>query len=103
MTKDLTSSVETRSPEVKKFIDDHQSLFWYSPAPKSEIVTDELLVETVLNYGTMEQVRELFAVMGIKTAAKIFFDAINSSDRRKGNYHELVVNYFTLYFNRYAS
>ena len=92
-----------RSPEVKKFIDDHQYLFWYSPAPKSETVSNELLVEMVLNYGSMDELRNLFAVMGIKEVAKIFFDSIGKSERRKGNYHELTLNYFTLLFSRYAS
>jgi len=92
-----------RSPEVKKFIDDHQYLFWYTPAPKSEKVTDELLVETVLNYGSMNDLRGLFSVMVIDNVAKIFFDSIHKSERRKGNYHELVLNYFNLLFTRYAS
>jgi len=92
-----------RTPEVKKFIDDHQSLFWYSPAPKSETVSDELLVEMVLNYGSMDDLRGLFTVLGIKEVAKIFFESIGMSERRKGNYHELTLNYFTLLFNRYAS
>jgi hypothetical protein len=92
-----------RTPEVKNFIEDHQHLFWYSPAPKSETVSDELLVEMVLNYGSMNDLRSLFAVMGIKGVAKIFFDSIGKSERRKGNYHELTLNYFTLLFNRYAS
>jgi len=42
-----------RTPQLKEYIDDRQYLFWYSPAPKSETVSDELLVETVLNYGSM--------------------------------------------------
>ena len=92
-----------RSPEVATFIDDHQHLFWYSPPPKSETVSDELLVEIVLNYGNMDELRGLFAVMGMKNVANIFFDSIGKSDRRKGNYHELTVHYFTLLFNRYAS
>lgn len=92
-----------RTPEVKKYIDDRQHLFWYSPSPKSETVGDELLVEIVLNYGSMNDVRELFAVMNKNKVAKIFFDSINKSERRKGNYHELTINYFTLYFKRYAS
>jgi hypothetical protein len=92
-----------RSPEVKKFIDDHQELFWYTPAPKSEKVTDELLVETILNYGTWEQVHELFDIMGINNVAQIFFNFINRSERCKGNYNEVILNYFTLYFNRHAS
>ena len=78
-------------------------MFWYSPAPKSETVSDELLVETVLNYGNMDDLRTLFAIMGINSVAKIFFDSIEKSERRKGNYHELTLNYFTLLFNRYAS
>jgi hypothetical protein len=92
-----------RTPEVKKFIDDHQYLFWYTQEPKSEKVTDELLVEMVLNYGNMNEVQELFKVMGLNNVAKFFFDSVNMSERRKGNYHELILNYFTLYFNRYAS
>ena len=91
-----------RTPELKKFIEDHQELFWYSPVPKSETVNDELLVEMVLNYGSMNSMRGLFEVMGIKEVAKIFFDSIGKSERRKGNYHELMLNYFTLLFNRYA-
>jgi hypothetical protein len=92
-----------RTPEIKKFIDDRRYLFWYSPAPKSETVSDELLVEMVLNYGSMDDVRGLFTVMGIHGVAKIFFDSIGKSERRKGNYHELTLNYFTLLFTRYAS
>jgi hypothetical protein len=95
--------IAMRSPEVKKFIDDHQYLFWYSPIPKSETVSDELLVEMVLNYGSMNDLKGLFAVMNIKNVAKIFFDSIGTSERRKGNYHELTLNYFTLLFNRYVS
>ena len=91
-----------RTVEVKNFIDDHQYLFWYSPAPKSETVSDELLVEMILNYGSMDELRGLFAVMGIKAVANIFFDSINKSERRRGNYHELTLNYFTMLFNRYA-
>jgi hypothetical protein len=51
----------------------------------------------------MDDVRALFSVMKIDNVAKIFFDSINKSDRRKENYHELTRNYFTLLFNRYAS
>jgi hypothetical protein len=99
----ISSTNFERSHEVKKYINDHQHLFWYSPVPKNETVSDELLVETVLNYGSMDDMRALFAVMGIKSVAKIFFDSIGKSERRKGNYHELTLNYFTLLFNRYAA
>jgi len=60
------------------------------------------LVETILNYGDMNAVKELFDIMGIKNVAKIFFNDINISERRKNNYQELTLNYFSLLFNRYA-
>jgi len=89
-----------RTPEVKKFIDDHQHLFWYSPAPKSETVSDELLVETLLNYGNLEQVRDLFKVVGLKKVAKIFW---GMTGRKELNYYPEIHNYFDLYFKKYAS
>jgi len=91
-----------RSDELKQYIESRQNLFWYSPSPKSETVSDELLVETILNYGNMNDVRDLFTVMNINNVASIFFNSINKSERRKGNYNELVINYFTLLFNKYA-
>ena len=91
-----------RSPEIKKYIEDRHYLFWHSPVPKSESVSDELLVETVLNYGNLDDVRALFKVMNMQIVAEIFFNSINKSKRRKGNYHELTINYFTLFFNKYA-
>jgi len=99
----IKSANSKRNLEVKKYIDDRRHLFWYSPSPKSETVSDELLVEMVLNYGSMDDVRALFEVMSIKNVAKIFFDSIGKSERRKGNFHELTLNYFTLFFNRYAA
>jgi hypothetical protein len=47
-------------------------------------------------------VKGLFSVYGIDKIAEIFFNSINLSERRKGNYHELTLNYFTILFNKYA-
>jgi hypothetical protein len=91
-----------RSQPLKDYIRERQQLFWYSPEDKAETVSDELLVETILNYGSMNDVRQLFRVAGIAPVAKIFFDSIGKSERRRNNYHELTLNYFTLLFNRYA-
>jgi len=89
-----------RSQEIKNFIEKHQHLFWYSPAPKCETVSDELLVEILLNYGTLEQIRELFNVMGITKAASVF---TGMTGRKKLNFFPEIHNYFTLYFKKYAS
>lgn len=90
------------SPEIKAFIRENSHLFWYTPEDKKEDISQEFLVETILNYGDINAVKKLFFLLGIKNVSKIFFDSINKSERRKGNFHELTVNYFSLYFKRYA-
>ena len=90
------------SPEIKQYIREHSNLFWYTPEDKKEEISNEFLVETILNYGDMNDIIKLFHLMGIKKVAKIFFESIALSNRRKGNYHELTINYFTLVFRKYA-
>lgn len=87
------------NPEVKAFIRQHSSLFWYTPEDKKEDIGPELLVETILNYGTLDDVRNLFKVFGIKETARVFFDA---EGRKKLNYYPEVYNFFSLYFKKYA-
>ena len=90
------------TPEIQSFIREQSTLFWYIPENQKEHISNEVLVETILNYGDLNAVKQLINLLGIKETAQIFFDSINRSDRRKGNYHELTINFFTLYFNRYA-
>jgi hypothetical protein len=90
------------SPEVKAFIRQHSALFWYIPEDKKEDISPDILVEFILNYGDMRAVKELFSICGIQNVADIFFSSINMSERRKGNYNELTINFFTLLFNRNA-
>ena len=91
-----------RSEALKAYIRQRGVLFWYSPGDKGETVSDELLVEHILNYGTMDDVRELFRVMGLQRVSEVFFKSIKLSERRKNNYNPVALNYFTLLFNRYA-
>jgi hypothetical protein len=90
------------SPEVKAFIRKHNELFWYMPEDKKEDIGPDVLVEFILNYGDMTAVKELLSIFGIQTVADLFFSSINLSERRKGNYNELTINYFTLFFKRNA-
>ena len=91
------------SPELKSFIRDQSALFWYIPENKKEDISEAALIETILNYGDIDSVKKLFSIMGVKRAAAIFFESLAQSDRKRGNYHELTINFFTLYFQRYAS
>jgi hypothetical protein len=90
------------TPEVKEFIRMHSNLFWYTAVDKKEEISREFLVETILNYGDMDAILQLFQLIGISEVAKIFFNSISLSNRRRGNYHELTINYFTLVFKKYA-
>ena len=87
------------SPEIKEFIHKHSNLFWYTPNDKKEDISPELLVETILNYGNMDEVKSLIEIMGIKEISQIFFSA---KGRKKLNYYPEIYNFFSLYFTRYA-
>lgn len=90
------------SPEIKEFISRHSNLLWYTPEDKKEEISHEFLVETILNYGDKDSVIQLFHLLGIKKVAEIFYNSINLSERRKGNYHEITINYFSHLFKKYA-
>jgi len=90
------------SSEIKAFIREHSELFWYTPEDKKEEISEEFLVETILNYGDLKTIKELFSILGIRKTAEIFFHSINLSPRRKGNYFDTTCNFFTLFFQRYA-
>ncbi len=87
------------SAEIKALINEHRHLFWYIAELEKELISHELLVETILNYGDMNAVRKLFRIMGINEAAKVFFAA---TGRKKLNYFPEIHNFFTLVFKQYA-
>jgi hypothetical protein len=90
------------SPEIKQFINEYSSLFWYVPEEKKGEIGHEFLVETILNYGDINAIIRLFNLLGTKKVAEIFFNSINLSNRRRGNYHEITINYFIHVFRKYA-
>jgi len=87
------------SSEIKAFIRDKSNLFWSVPEEKKEEISPALLVETILNYGSMDDVRKLIRLMGIKEVSRIFFSA---RGRQKLNYYPEIYNYFSLFFKKYA-
>jgi hypothetical protein len=87
------------SPEIKAFIREKSALFWYTPKDKKEEISSEFLVETILNYGSMDDVKKLIKILGIKEMSKVFF---NATGRKKLNYYPEIYNYFKLFFRKYA-
>lgn len=82
---------------VRDIIKKKPYLIWYTKSYDS--LSDEAVVEAVLNYGDWEDVQKLIKILGIKKTAKIFRKQISGF---RTNYDDKMKNYFTLYFNKYA-
>ena len=82
---------------LKDFIKKRRDLVWYVKSPEN--LSQEAIVEAVLNYGDFDDVKKLFSILGIKKVAGIF----KSQTRRKRiNYDPKIAHYFDLYFEKYA-
>ena len=60
-------------------------------------MSDEFLIETILNHGTLDDFKELERLMGHKVLGSIF---LNLDSRKKGNYYPEIYNFFYLYFSK---
>ena len=83
----------------QQLISKHSNLFWYTPEDKKQNISDALLVERILNDGTLDDYKELIDVLGGKRVADIFFSA---NGRQKNNYYPEIYNFFSLVFKKYA-
>lgn len=97
--KPETKVKQMNSPEVKEFIRENSALFWYIPENKKEDISLELVVETILNYGNMDSIKQLIKILGTKQVATIFF---NATERKQLNYYPEIHNFFSLLFRKYA-
>lgn len=82
---------------IGDFVRKRKYLFWSTQ--NYDGLSHGAVIEAVLNYGDMKDVRELIALLGIKEVAKIFH---KNTNRPRVNYRPEVVNYFQLYFQKYA-
>jgi hypothetical protein len=88
-----------RTPEMKEFILQHSNLFWYIPQDKKVDVSDELLIENILNYGTLTDFKELEKLMGKENLSTVFFSL---EGRKILNYYPQIYNFFYHYFKNHA-
>ncbi len=95
----INKADENQRLEIKKFIRDNKSLFWYIKDDAKESISIDSLVETILHYGDEKNVKKLFDLIGIKTVAKIFYRQISGS---RVNYPPRTVHFFDLYFKKHA-
>ena len=87
------------SPEIKQFIKEHSDLFWYIREEKKPDIPLTFLVETILIYGDVSDIKALFNLIGISKAAEVFYQQIRSS---RNNYPARTAHYFSLFFPRYV-
>ena len=83
----------------EQIIEKNKNLFWYTPDSKKQGISDSLLVETILNEGSLDDYRELVDALGIKRVAEVFFSA---SGRQKQNYYPEIYHFFSLVLAKYA-
>ena len=82
---------------ISEFAKQRKHLFWSTR--NYDGLSKEAVVEAVLNYGDMKDVGELISILGIKEVARIFRE---NTSRARVNYDPKIVNYFSLFFNKYA-
>jgi hypothetical protein len=86
--------------EKMEYIQAHRPLFWSVSDAQLPKISDVLLVETILNYGSLEDVKSLFHLLGANEVATVFRQS--TSERDRSNYFPEVRNFFNLYFNRHV-
>ncbi len=87
------------SDKVKSFINSRRSLFWYIPEEKKEELSHELLVETIFNYGSLNDIVELINILGIEKLSEVYYSV---KGRKKMNYYPEIYNLFSLVIKKYA-
>jgi hypothetical protein len=82
---------------IKQFIQKNRQFWWYVKDPFK--LDDSAIVEGVIKYGDMKEIRQLIKILGINKTAKIFS---RQSSAKRSNYDAKTINYFKQYFKQYA-
>jgi hypothetical protein len=82
-----------------KFIDENAHLFWYIRKDALHDISDEVLVEFIMNYGELEQIKKLFRLLGEPAIAIIIEENIKKvKNKQRQNYRLSLLNLFGKYF-----
>jgi len=82
---------------INTFIKQRPYLVWSTKNYNK--LSENAMVEAVLNYADFDDIRELIKIQGIKKTAAIVNQGIK---KQRHNYRPEIKNYFQLYFKRYA-
>lgn len=84
---------------LQKLVLKNKSIFWSVAEENLQTLSLPVVIETILNSGDGENIRQLFKIVGLKKTKQIFFSQINKS---RHNYSPQAVNFFKAYFKRHA-
>lgn len=82
---------------AQEFIKQKPYLVW--SVKDLDALSDESIVENILNYGNFDDVKKIIEILTIEKVAKIFRKQL---ENKRNNYNPRIRNYFQLYFNKYA-
>lgn len=72
-------------------------LLWHVKDPSK--LSEEAVLEAVLNYGDWDDVKNFIKIKGVKQTAKLFE---KTNDKLRSNYLSAVGHYFIRFFKKYA-
>lgn len=82
---------------INDFIKERPYLIWHTK--NYDNISEDVVVESALNYGDFDDVKKIFSILGIKKVAGIFK---KQTSQKRNNYRPQIKNYFNLYFKKYA-
>lgn len=84
--------------DLRSFIKKRPYLIWHTK--NFDKLSDEAVVEAVLNWGDFDDVKKLLSILGVQKTAQIFYKQLQ---QERINYDPKVRNYFELFFKKYVS
>lgn len=81
------------------FVEEQKHLFWWIPENELTQLSDEAIVEAVLNNGDEKAVRRLLGILGVERVAKLFY---RQTSGKRTNYRPRTIHFFRSYFKRHA-
>lgn len=82
---------------IQTVLSKNPALAWY--VPDHSQLSDESVVEHVLQYGDWDDVQSLFKEKSISEIASLFKKTVQ---KKRSNYSPEIQHFFTLYFARHA-
>ena len=83
----------------EEFITENLHLFWYLKKDTLHQISDEVLVEFVLNFADLPQISEMIKIVGDHNVAKIVGkNIVKAKEKKRQNYRLSILNLFGHYF-----